>query len=253
MTDKHNDDEWQKQMAATPTPQNEAKAGDFAKTVLMPGDPFRAKFVAEKYFENPRLVNNIRGAQGYTGTYKGKTLSVMAHGMGCPSMGIYAHELYNFYGVDRIIRIGTAGGISERLKVGSVLAAIGASTNSEFAMSQFNVKGHLSATASFPLLKTAADYAKEAGIELVVGNFYTTDAFYDASSAALEWGKLGCLAVEMETYALYTTAAYAGKEALALCTVSDHILTGEVIDSTSNMEIYAEMLDIALETAIRAE
>ena len=241
----------EKHPTAAPTPQNEAAYGDFAKTVLMPGDPLRSKFVAEKYFENPRLVNNVRGIQGYTGTYKGHPISVMASGMGMPSMGIYAYELYNFYDVDHIIRIGTAGAISKNLKVRSVVAGIGASTNSEFAMSQFGVKGHMSATASYHMLKTADDCAKELDVPLTVGNFYTTDLFYDASGAAVRWGELGCLAVEMEAYGLYVTAQQAGKEALAICTISDHVLTGESLDAETRQNTFTDMMEIALETAIR--
>ncbi|MDR0818081.1 MAG: purine-nucleoside phosphorylase [Oscillospiraceae bacterium] len=233
------------------TPQNEAKKGDFAKTVLMPGDPLRSKFVAETYFENPRLVNNVRGIQGYTGTYKGHPISVMASGMGMPSMGIYSYELYNTYDVDHIIRIGTAGGISEKLKLRDVVAAIGASTNSSYAANQFQLHGQLCATASYRLLETCVNVARERKSSLVVGNAYCTDNFYDPSGATLEWGKLGCLVVEMESYALYTNALQAGKEALAIFTVSDHIVTGEEDDPLSRQNSYTEMMEIALETAIR--
>jgi len=237
--------------ASTPTPQNEAVLGDFAKTVLMPGDPLRSKYIAENYLESPRLVNNVRGIQGYTGTYKGNPVSVMASGMGMPSMGIYAYELYNFYDVDHIIRVGTAGAINKDLKVRSVVAGIAASTNSEFAMSQFGVKGHLSASASYRLLEAAVTAARDLGIEIVVGNLYCTDLFYDASGAAVEWGKLGHLAVEMESYALYTIAMQAGKEALTVCTVSDHVLTGESLDALTRQNTFTEMMEIALETAIK--
>jgi purine-nucleoside phosphorylase len=241
----------EKHPALTPTPQNDAVLGDFAKTVLMPGDPLRSKFIAENYLESTRLVNNVRGIQGYTGIYKGKPVSVMASGMGMPSMGIYSYELFNFYDVDHIIRIGTAGGINKDLKVRTVVAGIAASTNSDFAMSQFNVKGHLSASASYRLLETAVGTARDLGIEIVVGNLYCTDLFYDASGAAVEWGKLGHLAVEMESYALYTTAMQAGKEALTICTVSDHVLTGESLDSLTRQNTFTDMMEIALETAIK--
>ncbi|MDR3363764.1 MAG: purine-nucleoside phosphorylase [Clostridiales Family XIII bacterium] len=234
----------------TPTPQNEAKLGDFAKTVLMPGDPLRSQFIAENFLDSPRLVNNVRGIQGYTGTYKGKPVSVMASGMGMPSMGIYAYELFNYYDVGRIIRVGTAGAINKDLKVRSVVAGIASSTNSEFAMSQFNIKGHLSASASFRLLETAVGAARGMGIEMVVGNLYCTDLFYDASGASVEWGKLGHLAVEMESYGLYATAMQAGKEALAICTISDHVLTGESLDAITRQNSFTEMMEIALETAI---
>ncbi|MDR3278146.1 MAG: purine-nucleoside phosphorylase, partial [Oscillospiraceae bacterium] len=202
------------------TPQNSAEKGDFAKTVLMPGDPLRAKFVADTYFTDAKLVNNVRGIQGYTGKYKGAPVSVMASGMGIPSISIYAYELFTHYDVDHIIRIGTAGGISPSLKLRSVVAAIGASTNSEFFNVQFPVRGHFSATASYRLLETAVSLARERGTAMTVGDFYTTDLFYDASGAAIEWGKLGCLVVEMETAALYALAHQTGKEALSICTVS---------------------------------
>ena len=237
--------------AMTPTPQNEALVGDFAKTVLMPGDPLRSKMIAENYLENPRLVNNVRGIQGYTGVYKGHPVSVMASGMGMPSMGIYAYELFNFYEVDNIIRVGTAGAINIGLKVRTVVAGIAASTNSDFAMSQFNVKGHLSAAASYRLLETAVGVGREFGTEMIVGNLYCTDLFYDASGAAVEWGKLGHLAVEMESYALYTTAMQAGKEALTICTISDHVLTGESLDALARQNTFTDMIEIAFETAIK--
>ena len=239
------------QPAMTPTPQNEAKLGDFAKTVLMPGDPLRSQFIAENFIENAKLVNNVRGIQGYTGTYKGKPVSVMASGMGMPSMGIYSYELFNYYDVDHIIRVGSAGAINIDLKVRTVLAGIASSTNSEFAMSQFGVKGHFSASASYRLLETAVGVARELGIDMVVGNLYCTDLFYDASGAAVEWGKLGHLAVEMESYGLYTTAMQLGKEALAICTVSDHVLTGEWLNALERQNTFTEMIEIALETAIR--
>ncbi|MDR3304761.1 MAG: purine-nucleoside phosphorylase [Clostridiales Family XIII bacterium] len=241
----------EKHPTATPTPQNAAVKGDFAKTVLMPGDPLRSKFVAENYFENAKLVNDVRGIQGYTGTYKGQPVSVMASGMGMPSMGIYSYELFNFYDVDHIIRIGTAGAINKDLKVRSVVAGIAASTNAEYAMSQFPIRGHFSASASFRMLETAVGAAREQGIEIVVGNLYTSDLFYDASGAAVEWGKLAHLAVEMEAYGLYTNAMQAGKEALAICTISDHVLTGESLDAYTRQTAFTDMMEIALETAIR--
>ena len=251
MADNFSDTGAEKHPAMTPTPQNEAVAGDFAKTVLMPGDPLRSQFIAENFLEGAKLVNNVRGIQGYTGTYKGKPVSVMASGMGMPSMGIYSYELFNYYGVDNIIRVGTAGAINIGLKVRTVVAGIAASTNSDFAMSQFGVKGHLSASASYRLLETAVGVARDMGVEMVVGNLYCTDLFYDASGAAVEWGKLGHLAVEMESYALYTNALQAGKEAVAICTVSDHVLTGESLDALTRQNTFTEMMEIALETAIR--
>jgi purine-nucleoside phosphorylase len=249
--DQFSDTGAEKHPATTPTPQNEALLGDFAKTVLMPGDPLRSEFIAKNYLENAKLVNNLRGIQGYTGTYKGLPVSVMASGMGMPTMGIYSYELFNFYNVDHIIRIGTAGAITKDLKVRTLVAGIAASTNSEFAMSQFNIKGHFSASASFRLLETAVGVAREKGLEMIVGNLYCTDLFYDASGAAVEWGKLGHLAVEMESYALYTTAMQTGKEALTICTVSDHVLTGEWVDALTRQNSFTEMMEIALDTALK--
>jgi len=251
MTDQYSETGEEKHPASTPTPQNEAVLGDFAKTVLMPGDPLRAKFMAENFLESAKLVNNVRGIQGYTGTYKGKPVSVMGSGMGMPSIGIYAYELFNFYDVDHIIRVGTAGAININLKVRSIVAGIAASTNSEFAMSQFNVRGHLSASASYRLLETAVTTAREMGIDVTVGNLYSSDLFYDASGAAVEWGKLGHLAVEMEAYGLYTVAMQSGKEALAICTVSDHVLTGESLDAETRQNTFTEMMEISFETAIK--
>ena len=249
--DQYTDTGAEKHAATTPTPQNEAILGDFAKTVLMPGDPLRSKYIVENYIDNAKLVNDVRGIQGYTGTYKGKPISVMASGMGMPSMGIYSYELFNFYNVGHIIRVGTAGAINIDLKVRSVVAGIAASTNSEFAMSQFGIKGHFSASASFRMLETAVAVAREKGIEMVVGNLYCTDLFYDASGAAVEWGKLGHLAVEMESYALYTNAMQAGKEALTICTVSDHVLTGESLDAITRQNTFTDMMEIALDTAVK--
>jgi len=251
MTEKYAETGPEKHSATTPTPQNEAVRGDFARTVLMPGDPLRAKFIAENFLEAPKLVNNVRNIQGYTGTYKGEPVSVMGSGMGMPSIGIYSYELFNFYDVDHIIRVGTAGAININLKVRSIVAGIAASTNSEFAMSQFKVRGHLSPAASYRMLETAVSTARGMGIEMAVGNLYSSDLFYDASGAAVEWGKLGHLAVEMEAYALYTVAMQSGKEALAICTISDHVLTGEALDSETRQNRFTDMMEIALETAIK--
>jgi purine-nucleoside phosphorylase len=233
------------------TAQNSAEKGDFAKTVLMPGDPLRSKFIAETYFTDPRLVNDVRGIQGYTGTYKGKPVSVMGSGMGMPSMGIYSYELFNFYDVENIIRVGTAGAISPKLKLRDVVAGIGASTNSSYTANQFAVRGQLAPTADFLLLETAVKVSRELGVDMVVGNLYSTDHFYDASSAAFEWGKLGSIAVEMEAAALYANALCAGKRALAICTISDHLLTGEELDAITRQMTFTQLMEIALETAIR--
>jgi purine-nucleoside phosphorylase len=217
----------------------------------MPGDPLRSKFVAETFLTDAVLVNDVRAIQGYTGKYKGTPVSVMASGMGMPSMGLYSYELYNFYDVDYIIRIGTAGGISPKLKLRDVVAAIGASTNSSFAVNQFNLKGYFAPTASYHMLETAVNVARGMNIEMKVGNFYSTDNFYDASAAAFEWGKMGSLVVEMETAALYTNAIQAGKEALSICTISDHLVTGEELDAYTRQTAFTEMMEIALETAKR--
>jgi purine-nucleoside phosphorylase len=232
------------------TPHNSAEKGEFAKTVLMPGDPLRSQFVAQNFFENAKLVNNLRGVQGYTGTYKGQPISVMGSGIGMPSMGLYATELFNYYDVDHIIRIGTAGGISAKLKLRDIVAGIGASTNSSFFANQYNLKGYFAPTASYRLLETAVNVSRKLGIELVVGNLYSTDTFYDASAAALEWGKMGSLAVEMEAAGLYSTAIAAGKEALVLCTISDHILTGEEVEPVDRQTSFTQMMEIALETSL---
>jgi len=233
------------------TPHIACEPGDIAKTILMPGDPLRSKFVAETYLKDAKLVNNIRGIQGYTGTYKGVPVSVMASGMGMPSMGIYSYELFNVFDVDHIIRIGTAGGISENLKLRSVVLGIGACTNSDFIMSQLPMKGHFAPTASFLLLETAVAAARELGTDVVVGNLYTTDAFYDKTGWTLEWGKLGCLAVEMEAAGLYFGAHAAGKHALAICTISDHIVTGEETTPEERQTSFTAMMEIALETAVK--
>ena len=234
-----------------PTPHIEAKMGEIAKSVLMPGDPLRAKFVAETFLTDAKQFNGVRSMLGFTGKYNGKEVSVMGSGMGMPSMGIYSYELYNFYDVDHIIRIGTAGGISEKLKLRDLVAGIGASTNSSYMANQFNLKGYFAPTASFRMLETAVNIAREMGIEMIVGNLYSTDNFYDASGAAMEWGKMGSLAVEMEAAALYTNAIQAGKEALAICTISDHLVTGEELDALTRQNSFTEMMEVALETAIR--
>ena len=212
---------------SVPTPHISAQKGDFAKTVLMPGDPLRAKFIAETFLEEARLVNNVRGIGGYTGFYQGKRVSVMASGMGMPSMGIYSYELFRFYEVDHIIRIGTAGAIRADLKLRDVVAGMGACTNSSFAQ-QYQLPGDYAPIASYRMLKTAVDTAKQLGIDLIVGNLYSSDTFYDErEDGLLRWQKMGVLAIEMEAAALYMNAALTGKEALAICTISDCPLTGE--------------------------
>lgn len=235
-------------MSNIPTPHIEAKAGDFAETVLMPGDPLRAKFIAETFLENPVLVNGVRGINGYTGTYTGKKVSVMASGMGMPSIGIYSYELFNFYDVKNIIRVGTAGVIRPDLKVKDIVIGQGACTNSNFA-SQFDLPGTFAPICSYELLKKAVDAAENMGIHPVVGNLYSSDMFYDDSQGLSKWQKMGVLAVEMEAAALYMNAARAGKNALAICTISDNPFTGEATTSEERQKNFTSMMKIALEIA----
>lgn len=233
---------------AIPTPHISAKAGDFAPTVLMPGDPLRAKYIAEHYLENPVLVNNVRGVQGYTGFYKGKRVSVMASGMGIPSIGIYSYELFNFYGVENIIRIGSAGAIHPDLKVRNLVFGQASCTNSNYA-SQFGMPGTIAPIASYDLLEKAVAQAKKMGVSYKVGNILASDTFYDDGAGSAVWGKMGVLAVEMESAALYLNAARAGKKALCICTISDHLLTGEALDAEQRQNSFHEMMELALEIA----
>ena len=236
---------------SVPTPHISAQKGEFAKTVLMPGDPLRAKFIAETFLEKARLVNNVRGIGGYTGFYQGKEVSVMASGMGMPSMGIYSYELFHFYEVDHIIRIGTAGAIRADLKLRDVVAGMGACTNSSFAK-QYQLPGDYAPIASYRMLQTAVDTAKQQGIDLIVGNLYSSDTFYyEREDSLLRWQKMGVLAVEMEAAALYMNAALSGKEALAICTISDCPLTGESSTSEERQSSFTQMMEIALQTAVR--
>ena len=235
-------------MSNIPTPHIEAKAGDFAKTVLMPGDPLRAKFIAETFLTDDKLINNVRGVQGYTGTYKGKRVSVMASGMGMPSIGIYSYELFNFYDVENIIRVGTAGVIRPDLKVRDIVIGQGACTNSSYSR-QFDLPGDFAQIASFELLQKAVKAAEDMGIKPVVGNLYSSDTFYDDSMGLSKWQKMGVLAVEMEAAALYMNAARAGKNALAICTISDNPFTGEATTSEERQLNFTKMMEIALEIA----
>ena len=237
---------------STPTPHINAAPGDFAKTVLMPGDPLRSQFIAETYLENRKLVNNVRGVQGYTGTYKGVPVSVMASGMGMPSIGIYSYELYNFFGVENILRVGSAGAISEKLHVRDIVLGQGACTNSAYP-EQYGFRGHFAPIADFGLLRSAAAIAEEMGLSYAVGNLLSSDTFYnDDPQATAKWIKLGVLAVEMEAAALYCNAARAGKKALAICTISDHILTGEATDAQERQTSFTQMMELALEVAVRS-
>ena len=228
------------------TPHNAANPGDFAPTVLMPGDPLRAKFIAETFLENARLVNNVRGIHGYTGVYKETPVSVM----GMPSIGIYSHELYSQYGVENIIRIGSAGAISDKLKLRDVVAAQGACTNSNFAH-QYGLPGTFAPIADFTLLETAVSAARELGVEMPVGNLLSSDTFYDASNSTMKWASMGVLAVEMEAAGLYMTAALLGKRALAICSISDSIVTGEELPAADRQTTFTAMMRIALETAVK--
>ena len=233
-----------------PTPHNSAKKGDFAKTVLMPGDPLRAKFIAEMFLDGPRLVNNVRGVQGYTGAYKGVPVSVMASGMGMPSIGIYSYELFTQYDVESIIRVGSAGAIQKELKLGSIVAGMGACTNSNYA-AQYGLGGTFAPIADFELLSAAVQSAKELGLTMPVGNLYSSDTFYDASGSSLKWAEMGVLAIEMEAAALYCNAAYTKKRALSICSISDNIVTGEELSPEERQTGFGNMIRLALETAVK--
>lgn len=235
-------------MSNIPTAHITAKEGDFARTVLMPGDPLRSKFIAENFLENPVLVNNVRGVQGYTGTYKGKRVSVMASGMGIPSIGIYSYELYNFYGVENIIRVGTAGMLNQKLKVRDIVVGMSAYTNSNFGK-QFGFDGNVAPCCSWELLSKAMAAGEKLGQVPIPGALYSSDIFYDESGAGAKLQKLGVLAVEMEAAALYMNAARAGKHALAICTISDNPFTGEELSAEERQNNFTKMMEIALEIA----
>ena len=233
-----------------PTPHIKATPADFAPTVLMPGDPLRARFVAENFLTDARLVNNVRGIQGYTGNYKGSPVSVMASGMGMPSIGIYSYELYNFFGVENIIRIGSAGGLSDGIQLRDVVLAMGACTNSGY-QAQYNLNGSFAPIADFGLLRAAVGQCETLGIRYKVGNLLSSDIFYHADPDFNQgWYKMGVLAVEMEAAALYMNAAAAGKRALAICTISDHILRGEALDADARQNTFTDMMQVALNVAV---
>ena len=233
----------------SPSASIAAEEGLIAKAVLMPGDPLRAKYVAEHYLEDPVCFNTVRNMLGYTGTYKGRKISVMGHGMGVPSVGIYSYELYQFFGVDTIIRIGSAGGIGDGVKLRDVVIALGASTNSHFA-DQYRFPGQLCATADYGLLKDAVAAAERLGVRADVGQVFTADQFYNDNAEAGEmYRKFGILALEMEAAGLYWTAQRLGKRALAILTISDHIFTGEALNAQERQDSFHEMMEIALETA----
>jgi purine-nucleoside phosphorylase len=236
-------------MINTPTPHNGAKLGEIAKTVLMPGDPLRAKFIAETFLEDIVQFNSVRNMLGYTGTYKGKRISVMGGGMGMPSIGIYTYELFNYYDVDNIIRIGTAGSLSKNVHLRDVVIGLGASTNSNYA-AQYNLPGTFAPIADFDLASCAVKVAKEKNINAIVGNILSSDTFYSADKTALDrWISMGIIAVEMEAAALYMNAAEAGKKALCLLTISDCPLTGESLSAEDRQLSFTQMMEIALEIA----
>lgn len=235
-------------MSKIPTLHNTAQKGDFAKTVLMPGDPLRAKFIADHYLENAFLVNNVRGIQGYTGFYKGKRVSVMGSGMGVPSIGIYSYELFHFYDVDTIIRVGSAGMISKKLKIRDLVIAMSAYSNSSYG-EQYGFKGNLAPCCDYETLHKAVEEAKKHDIHSMVGPVYTSDVFYQQNSPLPILEKLGVLAVEMESYALYLNAAFAGKKALSLLQISDNIYTGESLSPQEVRETFTKMMEIALAIA----
>ena len=240
-----------------PTPHINAAPEDFAKTVLMPGDPLRSKYIAENFLTDAKLINNVRGVQGYTGTYKGERVTVMASGMGMPSIGIYSYELYQFFGVENIMRIGSAGAMKEEIRVRDIVMGMGACTNSHFA-DQYHLPGTFAPIASYKMLKTCAEIADKMDVRYHVGNLLSSDTFYNDEENVFEgfrstpsWSKMGVMAVEMEAAALYMNAARCGKNALAICTVSDHLLTGECTTSEERQNSFTQMMELALETAIR--
>lgn len=232
------------------TPHNNANVGDIAKVVLMPGDPLRAKYIAEKYLENPVCFNTVRNMFGYTGTWKGEKVSVMGSGMGIPSIGIYSYELYHTYDVDAIVRIGSAGGLAEDVQIRDLVFAMGACTNSNYA-AQYKLPGTFAPIADFDLLRKAVEIAESRGIKTKVGNLLSSDTFYDDNDQANElWRKMKVLAIEMEAAGLYMNAARAGKKALAMCTISDLVMTGEGLDAEERQNSFHEMMEVALDLAV---
>lgn len=238
-----------------PTPHINASRGDFAETVLMPGDPYRSQYIAESFLENARLVNDVRGVKGYTGLYKGKKVSVMASGMGMPSIGIYSYELFNFFGVENIIRVGSAGSYNANVKIRDLVLAQAACTDSNYSK-QFNLPGDFSPIADYSLLSSCLAVCEATGFRCHVGNVLSSDRFYgdldglpDYKNPLFAWSKMGVLAVEMEAAALYMNAARAGKRALALLTVSDSLVTGEATSAEERQSSFNEMIKAALETA----
>ena len=236
-----------------PTPHIHATPEEIAKAVLMPGDPLRSEFVAKQFLSDAKLFNNVRGVQGYTGTWRGVPVSVMASGMGMPSIGIYSYELFRFFEVETILRIGSAGALTPTVKLRDIILGMGACTNSQYG-SQFGLRGAYAPIASYPLLERAVVLAREKGLSYHVGNLLSSDTFYDDDAeATLAWAKMGVLAVEMEAAALYMNAARAGKNALAICTVSDSLVTGEATSARERQESFTHMMELALDLAIDGE
>lgn len=231
-------------MTKTPTAHIGAKFGDIAETVIMAGDPLRVKFMAERFLDNPVEFNHVRGMLGFTGTYQGKRVSVMGHGMGIPSIGIYTYELYNFYGVKTIIRVGSAGSVQEDLHVGDLVIAMGACTNSNYA-SQYELPGTFAPIADFGLLRRAAETCEHKGYRYQVGNVVSSDTFYSENPHNEKWMDMGILAIEMEIAALYMNAARSGNRALGICTISDHLLTGEVTTAEERQTTFTHMMEVA--------
>ena len=231
-------------MAKTPTPHIGAQYGEIADSVIMAGDPLRAKFMAENFLTDCQQFNNVRGMLGFTGMHNGKRVSVMGHGMGIPSIGIYTYELFNFYDVQTIIRVGSAGSLTTDLKLGDLVLAMGACTNSNYA-TQFELPGTYAPIADFRLLRHAADVCDERGYNYRVGNVFSSDAFYNENAHNDKWIDMGVLAVEMEAPALYMNAARAGRHALTICTISDHIITGEETTAEERQTSFTRMMDVA--------
>lgn len=232
-----------------PTPHIQAQKGEIAKSVIMPGDPLRAKFIAENFLENPKLINEVRNILGYTGTYQGSPVTVMASGMGMPSIGIYSYELFNFYDVDNIIRIGSAGALQDHVRLMDVVIGMGACTDSNYAY-QYGLPGTFAPIADYELMSRAIETAKKQGTGVAVGNVLSSDVFYNQCENANDlWRSMGVLAVEMEAAALYMNAAKAKKKALCMLTISDHIYTGEALSAEDRQIGFGKMMEIALELA----
>ena len=236
------------------TPHNSAKIGDFAKTVLMPGDPLRSKFIAENFLTDPVLVNNVRGVQGYTGTWKGTKVSVMASGMGMPAIGIYSWELYKFYEVESIIRVGSAGAMVDDLNLLDLVIAEGACTDTNYAAA-FELPGTFAPVADFKLLSAAVESARELGAKFKVGNILSSDNFYLPAGSKRNdiWRSMGVLAVEMESAALYMNAAACGKRALCICSISDHLYKSGELSPEERQTGFSQMIETALNTAVKME